>query len=578
MRSVQRGMEMMMNAIEAQGLQVMRNMGLVCFGDLGHIPLLQAFPDGSYSKDEHFEFDYFVVVGEVCFIGEITARSSEKDLRVKYKTFRRNVDLMRTANSYTQAFGPFNIPDDQRYIFNNIRSIQGFLITTALEYYDVVLSSTPNVSLIFRSDWQTIESYSDTLGRYAQTEFLKMIGWDTEQKLGKDLVFEAEDHKLMYLPSRFVVAYTDTRADIFTFVVSPKDLLEIAEVFRRELIPLVTRDANFRYQRPLDFRKLTMMRELVARPGFIFPNSILVALSNVCTYDPQTKRLCIPMVHGAISVIDGQHRLFSYASESLDDAVRVDARVMVTALRFQSLDKQIIMQLSAEAFIEINQNQKKISSAHIDEIAYTVLKREHPRALAAQVILVSNQKSSSLRGLFRSSQTTTGTFSAATVITQLAKITDMAIVNKLSEIDTSRRRQSTRKGYECLLELNFEQSISVQMLIKGTVVCLNRYFRHVQETFSHDWPENEAPNDQTTLKYTKVFSAFVRLLRQFLNEGKNWAEIATELATIKKNIVRLREEPSDYPGIIFEVDNEQIPDDRFSVESTFKFLDKMRRT
>ena len=67
-----------MNDVEARGLQVMKNIGLACFGDLGNIPISQAFPDSSVSSGEHFEFDYFVIVEDICFIGEITDRSSEK--------------------------------------------------------------------------------------------------------------------------------------------------------------------------------------------------------------------------------------------------------------------------------------------------------------------------------------------------------------------------------------------------------------------------------------------------------------------------------------------------------------------
>jgi len=121
-----------MNDVEARGLQVMKNIGLACFGDLGNIPISQAFPDSSVSSGEHFEFDYFVIVEDICFIGEITDRSSEKDLRDKHKKFRRNLDLMRTASSYEQAFRAFSVPDDQRYMFKNIRDIKGFLIANPM--------------------------------------------------------------------------------------------------------------------------------------------------------------------------------------------------------------------------------------------------------------------------------------------------------------------------------------------------------------------------------------------------------------------------------------------------------------
>lgn len=45
-----------MNEREVERLNILQSMGLRVYGDLGNVRLVDAFPSGSASPNEHFEF------------------------------------------------------------------------------------------------------------------------------------------------------------------------------------------------------------------------------------------------------------------------------------------------------------------------------------------------------------------------------------------------------------------------------------------------------------------------------------------------------------------------------------------
>ena len=488
-----------MNELEKSGLDILKRIGVRCFGDLGNVQIAEAVPGSSASPGESFEFDYFVLYEDKCLVGEMSGYVETSDLRKKYKRFRNHFDLLQLAAT-PSVFDHFSISPEDRHLFNEVRDFRAFFIAHEHEKFDIELTKTDNVAVIYRGDWDILRSYTEAIGEHALHPFLKLVGVTGSRDVGKDLRFEAANHSLMRMPSRVIAKGIDVRADVFTFVASPADLLDIAEVFRRELIPVVAAMQNDRYQRPLDFKKLSDMQQLVSDPNFMFPNSILIALDENCSYVQD--RLTIPMVYGSLSVIDGQHRLFSYASPNLPDEARKHAQIFVTALKFQTSDQDVTLRCSARAFVEINQKQKRISSAHIDEIAYPVLGEEYPRALAAQVILHSNQSSGTpLHGLFSSSQTTKGVFKAATAIVYLASITNLRTIERLVSASSGTRAKH-KEGYEKLFGIPIEEITQAEVVIKRGTMCLERYFRYVREVFYQDWPKR-GELQETTLKYTK---------------------------------------------------------------------------
>ena len=325
-----------MNESEKEGLELFQKLNLKAYSDLGHIPLSQLFPEQSFPSNLHCEFDYFILFGSTCLVGEISGMGNKQDIKKKYNRFRNNFSLLQ-KNEYINSdiFSRFNIPTEDLYLFDEVTDFRAFFISEKLECFDVQLTSLPDIAVIYRNEWNTLKSYADAIGHFAQFPLLKMFGLTQLGDQGMVLPLEAGENKLMRLPGKHIVK-DSIRVDIFTFVASPAKLLSISEVFRRELMPVITSSIDGNYQRPLVFKKLNDMRDLVSNPDFVFPNSILVALNENCEYNLQEEILNIPLKYGSISVIDGQHRLFSYASKELTDTQREDAKILVTALKYKN--------------------------------------------------------------------------------------------------------------------------------------------------------------------------------------------------------------------------------------------------
>ena len=146
--------------------------------------------------------------------------------------------------------------------------------------------------------------------------------------------------------------------------------------------------------------------------------------------------LIIPKKFGAISVIDGQHRLFSYANDYIEALCQEHSKIMVTAIKFRDENQENLTQYSAYTFIEINSNQTKVHYSHTDAIAYEILNQTNPRALAAQVIFIANKRRrSSLFGLFDTHQTLYGKIQTMTVLTVLKRLCDFDYFRGLTVTD-----------------------------------------------------------------------------------------------------------------------------------------------
>ena len=95
----------------------------------------------------------------------------------------------------------------------------------------------------------------------------------------------------------------------------------------------------------------------------------------------------IPKKYGSLSIIDGQHRLFSYADEKVKSIMKDDCKIMVTAVNFKTSKEELISKFSAKVFIEININQTRVEISHLDKIAYELGSNE-PKVIATKIIAI----------------------------------------------------------------------------------------------------------------------------------------------------------------------------------------------
>lgn len=560
--------------LEVCGKAVFEQMGLVCINPLNQVLLREVDPSGPYS-DDHLEFDYLVPYGKACLVGEIKGGINIGDIRRAYTRFKRHFDLVRQWNLDERILKLLGVPEDHLRDFRQVRELKGFFITSRLEKFDIDILSVANIVCFFRSEWRLLVEYSQTIGPYAKDHFTHRFDIRTVP-YSKELVLQPESNGLTRISDKKIASGDVGLADLYTFEASPYDLLPMARVYRRDELPSLSSTPEKDYQRPLIRKKLDEIRTgILDSQDSMFPNSILVVLSNECEYSDTKQKLTIPQKYGAISVIDGQHRLFSYADKNVQNRLGENAKILITAIKFQENNQEIIHTYSAKAFVEINTNQTRIHPTHLDAIAYEILGQTHSRAIAAQVILRANRRKGRLYGLFDTNQTGLGIIQSSTVLSALKTITNLDTVQRLRSAQRGNPLDK-RLGYENLLQASIDDLCQAEQLINGAVTCLAQYFNRVADVFPLDWPERGNPKG-SSMEYAKVVTGFVRLLWQFISEGGDWQAVQTELENIRKNIMRLRRIRNN-DVIIFDRTHPDIPNSNPNASEDYHFLNSNRKT
>lgn len=560
--------------IQREGKTIFINIGLKCCSNLNQTRLLDIDPGGSHSSNEHLEIDYLIPYEGYCLVGEITSRASKRDVERKYQKFRNHFIFLE-RNISANLWQLLGVPKAMERDFRGITELRGFFISTTLQRFDVNLSKVANVARLFKVDWELLTAYSQSIGSFAKDHFLSRFG-AIDPKWHRSLELHQDSHDLMVTKDKRVASGVGL-SDVFTFEISPYEVLPIAQVFRRDLLPTLTSAIAMEYQRPLLPHKLEAIRNnLLVDEDFIFPSSILVVLSNDCRYSATDKVLRIPLKYGSISVIDGQHRLFSYANDEVMTRLGNRNRIMVTAIKFHATNIDTVFRHSARTFVEINTNQTPVPRTHLDAIAYDILGETTPRAIAAKVILEANErKGSKLYGLFDTNRTGLGIIQVTTVLMSLKAIMNKEFIDRLQST-RSDRLEIIRRGYENLFGSEIIQFSTPQDLISKGVICLEHYFNCVGSIFYLDWPERGVEKN-TSLKFAKMISAFIKLLwKDFLQEGLTWNDVRIELEQIRSNVMRLRN-MGKYEEILFDPNHPDIPNADQRDYDHYHFLSENRK-
>ncbi|MDY7021530.1 MAG: DGQHR domain-containing protein, partial [Cyanobacteriota bacterium] len=373
--------------LETIGEELFHRIGLNCIGSVGQIKLNDI--TSGYTEGEHIEFDYIIPENKLCLIGEITGRRDQGDIQKKYKKFIQQINIIKDRIDDSEIWGKLGIQSQSIRLFREVTSVKGFFITTTKEKCDITLSRADGIAVFYKSDFLRLHEYSENIGKWTKNYFLNHFCPEYTPNNGitiyeKDLI-KSLDVKISEI---------DTLADLYTFTKSPYDLLDITHVYRRDELPSLE-SSTYNYQRPLNYEKLKEIRKnLLIDRDFMFPSNILVILSKKCNYVKDgngDSYLYIPNKYGSISVIDGQHRLFSYANDDVKEVMKGDCRITVTAVQFKTDDEKLIGQLSAKVFIEINANQTKVEISHLDKIAYE-LGNDDPKVIATRIIVELNSR------------------------------------------------------------------------------------------------------------------------------------------------------------------------------------------
>ena len=555
--------------LEKFGSDLFKKIGLECFNDLNQVKLNDI--TSGYSDNEHLEFDYIIPEGKLCLIGEITDRSNEKDIRNKYKRFIQQVNVIKKLDFSRDLWEKLGVQSDKLRLFRDIEIIKGFFITTKKEQSDITLPRTDIISVFYKSDFTKLYEYSENIGIWTKNYFLDSFC----PEYNPDNAITVYDKSLLRINNIKISDKHTPLADLYIFSISPYELLDIAHVYRRDELPSL-KSSTYKYQRPLMHEKLKEIREkLLTDQDFIFPSNILVILSKECQYiinEESENFLHIPKKYGSLSVIDGQHRLFSYADNNVKGIMKNDCNILVIAVNFKTDDKKYRSQLSAKVFVDINANQTKVEISHLDKISYD-LGSDEPNVIATKIIVSLNDRDK-FKHFFDVNKTGQGILEAKTIINTIKKITNIRYIQDLNNPRSDKKKQK-KYGYENLFNTEISELSERDILVKEGVVLIERYFNEVFSVLKQDKPRSK--NDpKTSFLLAKFWSGWINLLIVFLEEGSDWTIIKDELYKIKNNIIRLRE-IDNYEAPLFKPDDENIPDSSHSPTKVCKFLNQNRK-
>ena len=558
--------------LEEYGAKIFQNLGLTCCYGLNQVRLNDITT--GYSDSEHIEFDYIIPHNNVCLIGEITAREGKKEVKNRYNTFVKHINIIKQLDLTEDLWIKIGIRKENIKLFREIEEIEAFFITTKEEKYSFSLSKIQNVVVFHKSDFLRIIEYSKAIGKWSKNYFLR--NFNIEHSTNTAINVYQKSNSLIINKNKKVAAKCSVLADLYTFTISPYQLLNIAHVHRKDELPSLQIN-NHNYQRLLNSEKLQKIRQdVLVDSDFMFATDILVVLSEECGYCKDNMNegyLRIPNKYGTISIVDGQHRLFSYADFKVESIMQSKCQIRVTAIGFDTSDEQLISQLSARVFIDINANQTKVDISHIDQIAYD-LGSEDPKVIATKIIIGINARSA-YSSFFdvNSDKISKGLIEAGVIIDVIKKITN---INKIKKLENSRSGKTKLKkdGYEYLFDCQISELCDKDVLVEKGIVLIERYFNEIFSTFKYDKPD---PNNisKSSFQYSKFWAGLANLLCIFIEEGLNRVQIKEQLEAIKVNLMKLQE-IKNYNRPLFESQNINIPDAKYSATEISKFLNENR--
>lgn len=562
--------------LEEKGKEVLSNLGLHVNYDLNDARLLDIDPDGSHESGQHLEVDYLIPTDNFVLVGEITGRSSSKsDVKEKFRSFKNHFNTIKNCEFDTDFWLSLGVPEEDIHHYVGRKELRGFFITNQYTEYSLAIPDVPNIVSLYKNNWETLISYSNTVGSYAKRHFLEKLEISADSGVKKDLVF-TRGNSLSAQRYRSISSNVGSFAHLYRFDVSPYEILPITKVARRDNLPSLHDDKDDEYQRPLREEKINSIRNILRNnKNFLFPNNILCVLSSDCHYSEESHHLTVPYEYGSITVVDGQHRLYSYADEQIESLL-TNPLIPVAAIEFETEDRHEISSYSAYIFLEINANQTKIEPKYLDSISYDILGDTDSKSLAAKILKeVNEMEDDCLYGLFDIYRSGQGFFEIGTIRNKLSQITNLDKVDSLTNAERGARFQR-RSGYENLFDEEIDSLSEAEVMVEKGQILIRRFFKNFKKRFRLDWPDREIDQtkQKTTLSLAKSFAGLIRLIQYFLEEGSDWSDIDESLDSLKKNLMTLRsmDEYSESESPILDKGISSIPDSGDTTMDFYRFF------
>lgn len=266
-----------------------------------------------------------------------SGKRSEKDFRSEILEFKQKIRLATQGISHVPEVSDCNkiIP-----VFATSRC------RPTAANLELLTASQPNILHVDEQFLQYYDDLYDKIEVYAKYSLLA------------DLKIRPQENEKLDIPS----ISSDLRGiKTFLFLVDPKKLLKYTYVARREV------GAEEFYQRMIEKQRILKIQKFIDESLGIFPTNLVISLKNNNDWEFQPSQkirwefksmpkeieagiLTIKNNYGNCWVIDGQHRLYSFANSK--------SNCLVPCIAFANVN----MPKERSFFLEINREQKPIKS------------------------------------------------------------------------------------------------------------------------------------------------------------------------------------------------------------------------
>lgn len=285
------------------------------------------------------------------------------------------------------------------------------------------------------------------LGYYEDLQ--KKIGQFSKYQFLSDMGVFVEFNELKKVKA---IEVTQNNTTFYVFSISPEWLLKTSRVTRR-----VSLGGSINgYQRLLNKKRVTStIPDFLRKEEWVLPNSIIAVLDSNKTLDFQKGVLNLPSRYGLMWVMDGQHRLYSFAN--VDELARRRNEIVCVAFDGSTMGRESEIK-QAQIFVDLNSHAKKVDRSLLLELG-NVLGNDDP-ALNAITKLSSLAL---FKGLVRGYSSGDGMIKLATFATNSGIRSIVEYYRKTGKYKTSNE------------------------LTKVTYIALLSFFKAVQSIFKKEW-------------------------------------------------------------------------------------------
>lgn len=335
----------------------------------------------------------------------------------------------------------------------------------------------------------TIEYYEDLVSKiksFAKYQFLSDLS----------IKIKFQESKLI---DAVMLEQNGTR--FFTFAAEPNWLLKTCSVVRRASFG----DELHGYQRLLDKSRITkQIPEYLKTDNWVFPNPIVLSTKHEQPIKFRDGKLSLDSVYGNYWVIDGQHRLYSFANA---DSLNSDQKILCTLFDVGSMatDRGKAESMLTQIFIDLNLNQRTVNKNLLLELQAHLGTEDVP-----VTIVLKLQNTEFFKNSIRGYSVKNGTINLTTFATNSAIKSILSEKSRIYTKNTASREERVDQGY----------------------VFLKKFFKTIAENFPAEWKDGE----NYVFKTDKGIRALLNLCVEIISKEGDIDELLEKaISALKKS-------------------------------------------